>query len=404
MVLVGVCLIDAIAEWSLTGWWPVRGLVLIIAVVAVGLLIWRGRQWWSRAGLVLLLLVVVPINCLAAVNAYYGYFLTVGQAIGMPGRDAATLATLNRHTEPTHGQVVAIDIPGKKSRTHPRAAEVYLPPAWFAHRRPHLPVMMMLHGNPGAPTDWSGAGQVPQTLDAWAAAHHGVAPIVVMPDVNNGNHLHDTECVDSPRGNEETYLTEDVPKFVQSRFFTLPPGRSWGVGGFSEGGSCSIMLALRHPDLFRTFLDFGGLSGPRIGENDHNATSTVNALFHGSEKDFQKHEPSDLLKQRRYPMLGGWFEQGNADPQSFAAATKLASLSEKAGIATRMVTVPGAAHTFTLWRAAFNDALSWTVARLVPPEQHRRSLHGGVAEHRPLSSAEAAHRKTNALPVNRHGR
>lgn len=349
----------------------------------------------------LVVLVVVPFNVLAAVNAYYGYFLTVGQAIGLPGQDAATLATLNQHTEPSHGEVVAIDIPGKKSKTHPRAAEVYLPPAWFAHRRPHLPVMMMLHGNPGAPTDWSGAGQLPRTLDAWAAAHHGVAPIAVMPDVNNGNHLYDTECVNSPRGNEETYLTEDVPKFVESRFFTLPPGRSWGVGGFSEGGSCSIMLALRHPTVFQTFLDFGGLSGPRLGENDSNTTTTVNQLFHHSQRDFRAHEPSELLRQRHYPMLGGWFEQGNQDPQSFAAATKLASLSDKAGIATRMVTVPGAEHTFTLWRAAFNDSLSWVVARLLPVEHHETARDHQIASHHGVSQVEAEHRKGNEAP--RHG-
>jgi hypothetical protein len=36
-----------------------------------------------------------------------------------------------------------------------------------------------------------------------------------------------------------------------------------------------------------------------------------------------------------------------------------------------MVTVPGAEHTFTLWRTAFTDSLSWTVTRLTPPQPHR---------------------------------
>jgi enterochelin esterase-like enzyme len=280
------------------------------------------------------------------------------------GPDRATQEILKRRTAPAHGEVVSIVIPGRLSKTHPRPAEVYLPPAWFGVPRPHLPVLVMLHGNPGAPTDWAGAAHAPQTLDAWAATHHGVAPIMVMPDTNNGNHLHDTECVDSSRGNEETYLTEDVPTFVRNRFATLSPGRSWGVGGFSEGGSCSVMLALRHSAVFHTFLDFGGLSGPRTGESDTDTASTVATLFHGSRQDFLRHEPAWLLAQRRYPSLGGWFEQGDADPQPLAAARKLAVQCERSGIDTHLVTVPHASHTFTLWRAAFGQALSWTMGRL----------------------------------------
>lgn len=280
------------------------------------------------------------------------------------GPDRAPLSILGRRTATPHGEVVQIPIPGMVSKTHPRPAEVYLPPAWFAPEHPRLPVLVVLHGNPGAPTDWSGAVDAPRTLDAWANAHHGVAPIMVMPDTNNGDHLHDTECVDSVRGNEETYLTEDVPRFVVDRFGTKSPGQAWGVSGFSEGGACSIMLTLRHPGVFRTFLDLGGLAGPRLGDSNTDTASTVDTLFHGSRDDFLRHEPGQLLAQQRFAGLGGWFEQGGDDPEPVAAATKLASLSQKAGIDTHIVTVPHAAHTFSLWRAAFGQALGWIMRRV----------------------------------------
>ena len=111
-----------------------------------------------------------------------------------------------------------------------------------------------------------------------------------MPDIN-GSLTADTECVDSPVGNAETYLTVDVPTAVQQRFGTTPPGRSWALAGLSEGGACAIMLALRHPDLFSTFGDFGGLSGPRVGESDTDTDPTVAELFGGSRQEFAAHDP-----------------------------------------------------------------------------------------------------------------
>ncbi len=345
------------AGLSLITWWPLRAILLAAVVVVVGLLVWRGRRWWSRATLVLLLLVLLPANVLTGINAHYGYYLTLGQAAGLPDPDTASTASLNRHTEPDNGVVVTIDIPGKDSRFTARRAEVYLPPAWFARARPHLPVLVLLHGTPGGPTDWVGVGMAQLTLDTWAHRHHGIAPIVVMPDIN-GSLNGDTECVNSPRGRVETYLSVDVPNFVRTRFFTQPPGKHWAVAGLSEGGSCALMLALRHPSVFTTFGDYSGLAGPRSGQTNDPA-GTVAQLFAGSRRAFLEHEPSWLLAHHRYPQLAGWLEVGSDDTNAEAAARTLAPLARHAGITTRLVTIPGDGHTFALWRAALADSLPW---------------------------------------------
>ena len=164
---------------------------------------------------------------------------------------------------------------------------------------------MLLHGTPGDPTDWVEAGQAQATADAWAARHGGVAPVLVMPDIN-GTFTDDTECVDSPLGQVETYLTVDVPAAVRTNLGTLPPGPAWAIAGLSEGGSCAIMLALRHPDLFATFGDFSGLAGPRAGETNDDTADTVAQLFGGSQQAFAAHEPADLLASSRFPHTGGW--------------------------------------------------------------------------------------------------
>ncbi len=354
---------DWLAELSLTDWWPVRVLLILVVVAIAAAMVWWASRWYTRALLAVLVVVALAANVLAGVNSYYGYYLTLGQAVGLPGRDAASLAQLDRRDPPANGIVVGIDIPASRSRMAVRPAQIYLPPAWFAHPRPRLPVLLLLHGSPGAPTDWMDGGMAQQTLDAWAAAHQGSAPIVVMPDVN-GSLTGDTECVDSPRGNAETYLTVDVPRFVHSRFFTLSPGPNWAVAGLSEGGSCALMLALRHPDLFGAFGDYSGLVGPRAGTTNA-VGDTVAMLFHGSRRQFDDHEPADLLAHHNYHRgLAGWFEVGAHDTGPLHAERYLAPLAERAGIVTQLVVVPGQSHTFHFWRQALVDSLPWLVDRM----------------------------------------
>jgi S-formylglutathione hydrolase FrmB len=194
-----------------------------------------------------------------------------------------------------------------------------------------------------------------------------------MPD-NNGGFTSDTECVDSSRGNAETYLTVDVPTFIKDRLGTATDAKSWAVVGFSEGGNCALMLALRHPDLFATFGDYSGLPGPRVGTNME-VTTEVADLFGGSRAAFEAHEPADLLQNKRYPGMAGWFEVANDDGGPLAAAQHLAGLSRKAGIEACVVVLPTGGHAFPVWQQAFKDSLPWLAARLglvpVSPEQTR---------------------------------
>jgi S-formylglutathione hydrolase FrmB len=342
------------------------GLAVLVVLWTVRLFRRHGRRLVRLLG-VLLATVLVMANVAAAVNAHYNYFPTLGEALGRPPPDESTLgdARSSKGHVPDQGSVVTLDLPGTRSGFAARPAQAYLPPAWFARPHPALPVVLLLHGTPGTPSDWSEGGEAPAAADAWTAAHGGRAPVLVMPDIN-GSLTGDSECVDSPRGNAETYLIQDVPAGVVAQLGTRPPTQGWAVAGLSEGGSCAIMLALRHPDLFRAFGDYGGLAGPRDGETNADSASTVATLFGGSEKRFAEHEPADLLTQgdERFRGMGGWFEVGSEDAEPLAAAEQLAPLAQRAGVATCLVVVPGDGHTFDVWSAAFRDSLPWLAARL----------------------------------------
>ncbi|MEJ2886607.1 alpha/beta hydrolase [Actinomycetospora aeridis] len=346
----------------------VAGAILALVVVVGLALILRTRlgrlSGVGKIALASLTTVLLLIGSGASVNAHFDYFRTLGDVLGLPPSDEVELAALLARTDrPDRGIVTTMAIPGRASGFAGRPAMVWVPPAWFARPRPSLPVVMLLHGTPGTPQDWLDGGQAGATADAYAAAHGGTAPILVMPDVN-GTIDGDSECVDGPGGRVETYLTADVPRFVTDVFHAAAPGRAWAVAGLSEGGSCSLMLALRHPDLFATFGDYAGLAGPRAGDTNADTASAVAQLFGGSQAAFLAHEPAALLAARRYPELGGWFEVGDADPEPYAAVGTVVPAARRAGITTCEVVVPGGGHTFAVFSQAFSDSLPWIAGRV----------------------------------------
>ena len=258
--------------------------------------------------------------------------------------------------------VVTFRIPATHSHFHARAAEVYLPPAYFDSPRPNLPVLELLHGTPGGPADWTRSAFADVTADEYASSHHGFAPVLVMPDVNGGWRS-DSECVDGRQGLVQTYLTVDVRNTIVAQFHTRSDAGGWAIAGFSEGAYCSLQIGLRHPDLYAAIGDFSGEEGPSVGGG-------MRRLFTGTmrQADAQAatYDPAQLLKSwsgtDRPPI---WFEVGTKDVTVHTMAS-LDGLARTAGFTTRFVVQQGTDHGFVSWRDAFRDSLPWFAGGLTP--------------------------------------
>ncbi len=123
----------------------------------------------------------------------------------------------------------------------------------------------MLAGQPGSPEDWLNGGKLAMTMDAFAREHHGLAPVVVVPD-GTGSQLANPLCLDSQLGKVASYLAVDVPTWIKTHLQVDPDPRSWAVGGLSYGGTCSLQLATNHPEVYPTFLDLSGQEEPTLGD------------------------------------------------------------------------------------------------------------------------------------------
>ncbi|MDT7707790.1 MAG: hypothetical protein QOG20_3397 [Pseudonocardiales bacterium] len=361
---------------------PLRMLAWI-AVAATGTaLAWAHRRAavWRRVVAVVALLAVVA-TCGVKANSFYGYRPTLATALGLPAHDEIVLSTLPHimplvvappgvplarvwHVPPgmpRTGRIAHAYIPGRRSHFPTRAAWLYLPPAYLGSRRAQLPVLVLVPGQPGGPDDWLLAGRLAAVVDAFAAAHDGLAPVVVVPDVT-GSPFGNPLCLDSRLGAAETYLADDVPAWVATHLQVAPGPLA--IGGFSFGGTCALQLAVRRPEVYPTFLDISGQSEPSLG--DH--AQTVQATYDGDEDAFRRVDPLDELAHRRFPRSAGLLAVGRDDPDFRPQAEQVAAAAQAAGMTVTLDELPGG-HSWSMAADELGRALPWIGVRtglLVP--------------------------------------
>ena len=321
-----------------------------------------------------------------------GYFPTVqtawSQLTAGPLPDETDTATVvamqKRGSVPARGTVVSVDTGDTASHFKHRGELVYLPPAWYAtNPPPRLPTVMMIGGEFNTPADWLRAGDAIKTIDDFAAAHGGFAPVLVFVD-SGGAFNNDTECVNGPRGNVADHLTKDVVPYMISRFSVSPSRANWGTAGWSMGGTCALDLTVMHPDMFSAFEDIAGDLSPNSGTK----TQTIARLFGGNADAWAAFDPSTVISRHgRYTGIAGWFEvhggqqvqphvtpavnRGPPNPgdQTFAA-NALCGLGSTHGIDCAVVAQAGK-HDWPFAAGAFAAALPWLAGQLGTPRAPR---------------------------------
>ncbi len=339
---------------------------LLLFSAVVGVMGWMRAHWLERTVSVLAVLFTF-IAAFTVINQSYDYYPTLARLFGKEAANFVAVPQLQairdqvRRTGhlPTHGDTISIHIPPTRSKFDAADAYVWLPPAWFHNPEPALPVIELLDGVPGDPSDWTRAGFADSTANTFASLHGGVAPILVMPDPNGP--AMDTECVNSKLGQAETYLTKDVPTFMRTEFNAATGPHSLSVGGLSAGGTCSLVLTLRNPTVFSTFADYSGFAAQTYLNDDEQ--QTIQVLFDGSRTAYLAHNPVALLKQQRYSTVGGWFEVGEQDQPPLSNTQRLRAIAESTLEQTCYLARPGG-HDFSLWAEAFKDSLPWLSWRM----------------------------------------
>jgi S-formylglutathione hydrolase FrmB len=359
---------------------PVTVLIWVgtaLAGIGLGVLGMAGRRLGGRIVSVLAVLLVV-VTAAQGVNIVYREYPTLRTALALPAVDQIPFTQIPLREQvisarsglplsavwrapagmPATGAVTEIAIPGTVSGFSARPAWLYLPPAYLSRPRAQLPVLVLLSGQPGTPRDWLDGGQLAARMDAFAAAHDGLAPLVVMPD-QLGSPLNNPLCMDSRLGNAFTYLSVDVPMWVRETLQVEPDPSAWAIGGFSAGGTCALQLAVNAPEAYPTFVDISGEAEPTLG--DHAAT--VQATFGGDEAAFAAVNPLDVMASKQFPNSAGYLVAGQQDAQYLPQAQRVYAACRAAGMDVQLHVRPGG-HSFEVWGPGLEEALPWLASRL----------------------------------------
>jgi S-formylglutathione hydrolase FrmB len=368
--------------------------------VAVAVLGWRATRWWRRGGSLLAVLLCL-LSCGITLNWSVGYFTTVQMAWNevtagsLPDQidHNAVTAMQQIHTEPGRGTVVPVKIPNDVSKFKHRTEFVYLPPAWYStNPPPQLPTVMMIGGQFNTPADWIRQGDAVSTLDQFASAHGGNAPVVVFADTS-GSFRNDTECVNGPRGNAADHLTREIVPFMTTQFGVSHDRTNWGIVGFSMGGTCAVDLTVMHPQLFSSFVDIAGDLRPAAGTRDQ----TITRLFGGDTSAWATFDPiTAITRHGPYRGVSGWFAVTTAsdadnDPLSLGvprphgdtvaeteAANTLCALGKANGISCAVEATPGQ-HNWHFAQDVFATTLPWLAGQIGTPAVTRSPLPGTAA-------------------------
>lgn len=360
-------------------------LFVVLLVAFVGLIFWLAktkRTIWRTLAAVTAFLPPMVFG-VAVVNRYYDYYTSwndvwddlsdSGPARSVSVSDLNTPGALDRKLAQTDDQGETARkgllfnslIPGPTSGIG-RIGMIFLPPQYFQSRYAKLrfPVMELLHGGPGTPSDYTRVLKVSEVYLDLLNAQQAKPAVLVMPDTNGGRDIA-LQCLDTANGpKDETYLATDVPAVLTARLRLLPPGPAWGIAGYSEGGFCAANLGLRHPKSY-------GLAGVMSGYFEPLPFSRLPRRadpFAGDRGLRSANAPSIVLRRLTTPPPAFWVMTGSGSKRDLLSAQNFVAGLRRFQPGLTTIVVKGGRHDYQAWRQALPRLLTWATLRLPQPQ------------------------------------
>ena len=218
------------------------------------------------------------------------------------------------------------------------------------------PVLYLLHGLNGAPTDWQTIGNIRGTLDRLITQRTIKPLVVVMPDGSNSWYV-DSADVNGP-GNYATAIAHDLPSAIERAFPVGHDRAHRAIAGLSMGGYGAFRLALSEPERYAA----AAALSPAFWQNmpaEAMGKSSKDLDLIRSTGYFKSSDPATVTVGIDLPPDGKHF--GSAfgtpfDPRRFNAANVFTLLQRdidtKKDLPELYITV-GDDDSHRLWRGAF---------------------------------------------------
>jgi len=400
------------------------GFFLILIVAFGALLYWVAvaKQTVFRVFAACLAFIPAMVFGIATVNKYYDYYQSWGAMINdLTGQGAAAIPKysagglnsgkqlqrdLNRGTntaeDATVGFLFQTTVTGPKTHIS-RIVYVYLPPQYFQKAYVHyrFPAIELLHGSPGTPSAWVDVLDVIPTFLNLLATHQAAPAVLVMPDIDGGER-YSLQCLDNPGGIQDmTFVAREVPAAIAKSVSVQPPGKAWGVAGYSEGGYCAANIALQEPGLFGYAGILSGYFKPLtsqvpIGNKPGARPQRVYVFAHLPQLAI-RNSPVEYITQVPVGVFlpNFWLAAGQGDKGDVQAASQFQQLATTRQANVPLRIIPGG-HTGSVWRAALAPMLSWMTPQL--------TQQAAIADAAAARAREAAQKAHAAKPTGKPGK
>ena len=271
--------------------------------------------------------------------------ILAGAALGgnvVPSRNATGFLALGRSSGALRAaRLLSITYPSPSLGSRHQA--LVLLPVGYDASAARYPVVEMLHGRPGAPSDIVtgfdpiGAGSLP-----------GMPPFIgIVPD-GHGPVVFDGDYADTSIQKLGTAVSDDLQRYVDAHYRT---NRHWSVSGLSSGGYGAAYLGARRPGQYESVCSLSGNFTPQgsafIGQK-RSVLDAASPILHARPDG-----PRTLLIA------------GRADLASVHEASKYARALAAAGETVSNVVVSGG-HNWVLWKREFPRCLRFMLQRTSP--------------------------------------
>jgi S-formylglutathione hydrolase FrmB len=183
-----------------------------------------------------------------------------------------------------------------------RAGYVYLPPGYSPASR--YPVVYLLHGMPGSPSEYLAGTDLVDFADA-AISSGRLRPFVAVMPAAGTRPKYNGEWA----GQWEGEVVDGVVPFVDQHLSTIAAPRGRVLAGLSAGGFGAVYIALRHPRLFGVVESWSGYFHPlRDGPFKHDTNAELAA---NDPRSIADEEGASVARMRFFlasgPVHSHWF-------------------------------------------------------------------------------------------------
>lgn len=229
---------------------------------------------------------------------------------------------------------------------------VTLPPGYnaAANKDRRYPVLETFPGYPATPAQWYLDMDLGGQLNAVEQAGQ-IAPVITISPQTEFPGGIDTECVNGPAHDPkvETWLTRDVPSWVEQTFRAATARTAWATLGMSAGAWCAAMATMLNPRAYAAGIVMGGYFRPEF-------TDTYQPFV--SDSALARRYDLIALARNHPPPVALWLETSRSDPLSYPSSSQLLAAA-RAPLSVRAVVLLHAGHRFSVWTPLLPKALRW---------------------------------------------